>query len=325
MTDSDSGQRSVGSRVRQARVAAGLSLRTAAQRIDISPATLSAVENDKTGVSIPRLRALAATFGTSISWLVGEQGLPTTANPRPAVPRAAGAEPCTGPTEAWRAFPPLDIDPVLAAAIAAFVETGYHGATMRSIARRAGMSVPGVYHHYHDKQQLLVRALDLTMEELHWRVRAARRDAHTAYARVSHIVEALALFHTHRRELAFIGASEMRSLTQDNRVRITDSRNELQYLLDEDIDAASREAGLNTAGARVAGRAIATMCTSLPQWFRLDGPATPEQIAVEYAGFALDLLGIRVRGPDTEPPASRTTTVTYEKGPVTAPDPSIPR
>lgn len=289
--------------MRQARTAAGLSLRAAAQRLDISPATLSAVENGKTGIAVPRLRALATVLGTTVSWLVGEQESPLTDRPHPGVRRATTAEPDTGSPDAWRKFPALDIDPVLAAAIASFVETGYHGATMRSIAQRAGMSVPGVYHHYHDKQQLLVRALDLTMDELHWRVRAARRAAGTGRARVSHIVEALALFHTHRRELAFIGASEMRSLTPDNRLRITGSRNELQYILDEDIDAALDEANLATDRARVAGRAITTMCTSLPQWFRLDGPATPEQIAVEYAGFALGLLGLREARPAGPGPA----------------------
>ncbi|WP_280464135.1 TetR family transcriptional regulator [Nocardia carnea] len=288
---------SAGARVRQARIAAGLSLRAAAQRLEISPATLSAVENDKTGISIPRLRALAAVLGTTMAWLVGEQESPAPdGTPRPSGRRETMTEPDAEPDNDWRKFPPLDIDPVLAAAISSFVETGYHGATMRSIARRAGMSVPGVYHHYRDKQQLLVRALDLTMDELHWRVRAARREADTGRARVSHVVEALALFHTHRRELAFIGASEMRSLTQDNRQRITHSRNELQYILDEDIDTALNEENLTATRARVAGRAITTMCTSLPQWFRLEGPATPEQIAAEYAGFALDLLGIRVHG-----------------------------
>ncbi|MFI1465291.1 TetR family transcriptional regulator [Nocardia carnea] len=290
-----------GARVRQARVAAGLSLRAAAQQLEISPATLSAVENGKTGISIPRLHALATVLGTTVSWLVGEHESPTGGKLRPRDRLGSPVEPGTESPNAWRKFPPLDIDPVLAAAISAFVETGYHGATMRSIARRAGMSVPGVYHHYRDKQQLLVRALDLTMNELHWRVRAARRDANTGRDRVSHVVEALALFHTHHRELAFIGASEMRSLTRDNRRRITHSRNELQYILDEDIDTALNEANLTTARARVAGRAITTMCTSLPQWFRLEGPATPEQIAIEYADFALALLGIRALGAEDRP------------------------
>ncbi|PPJ33629.1 transcriptional regulator [Nocardia nova] len=291
MNGAERDRHGVGSRVRQARTAAGLSLRATAERIGVSPATLSAVENDKTGVSIARLRALAAALDTTVARLIGEAPAPL-----PPRPRARTAGVSEGNTaRAWREFPPLDIDPVLAAAIDSFVETGYHGATMRSIAHRAGMSVPGVYHHYRDKQELLVRALELTMDELHWRVRAARGEAISGRDRLIRVVEALALLHTHRRELAFIGASEMRSLTPDNRARIVVSRNQIQYLLDEDIDAALAEANLTAAHARVAGRAIATMCTSLPQWFRLEGPATPEQIATAYADFALGLLGIETR------------------------------
>lgn len=275
--------------IRRARAEQGVSLRELAGLIGVSPATLSAIENGRTGVSVDRVRAIAEALGTTVARLVGEQprepAAPTVRAPVPETPTA-------GPDGAhWRVFPPLTIDPVLAAAIDAFVETGYHGATMRTLAQRAGMSVPGVYHHYRDKQALLVRALDLTMDELHWRVRAARDEGATAAARVALIVEALALYHTHRRALAFIGASEMRSIVEPDRSRITESRNQIQYLLDEQIDAAVRDGTLRTSHPRDAGRAIATMCTSLPQWFRADGPSSPEQIAAEYADFALDLLG----------------------------------
>ncbi|MFC8383381.1 TetR family transcriptional regulator [Nocardia sp. NPDC057272] len=294
-------QQALGARVRQARTAAGLSLRATAQRIGVSAATLSAIETGKTGASVPRLRSLAAELGTTVARLIGDQR--TTGAPPPG-PRATDSRPAGSPAhgetgspdsgapDSWREFPPLVLDPVLAAAIDSFVETGYHGATMRSIAARAGMSVPGVYHHYRDKQDLLVRALDLTMDELHRRVRAARLDGTNGRERVCRVVEALALFHTHHRELAFIGASEMRSLNPADRDRITASRNEIQYLLDADIDAALTEANRSTARARDAGRAIATMCTALPQWFRLDGPSSPEQIAAAYADFALGLLGV---------------------------------
>ncbi|MFC6010922.1 TetR family transcriptional regulator [Nocardia lasii] len=295
-------RRAVGTRVRQARNAAGLSLRTTAQRIGVSPATLSAIENGKTAPSVARLICLAEVLDVWASHLLDDEYQPTPP-PRRRTPdatphRSRGADeshspaPLSDPTEHWREFPPLDIDPVLSAAIDSFVDTGYHGATMRSIAQRAGMSVPGVYHHYRDKQDLLVRALDLTMDELHRRVRAARQHAPNARRRLIRTVEALALFHTHRRELAFIGASEMRSLEPADRTRITMSRNEIQYLLDADIDAALAEANRPGAHARDAGRAIATMCTALPQWFRLDGPSTPEQIATTYADFALGLLGL---------------------------------
>jgi Tetracyclin repressor-like, C-terminal domain len=111
-------------------------------------------------------------------------------------------------------------------------------------------------------------------------------------------VEALALFHAHRGQLAFIGASEMRGLAPANRRRIAHLRVDVQHLLDDAIDEAIAAGVLTTPTPRLAGRAIATMCTSLPQWFRLGGPATPEQIAADYAQFALGLL--RYRTPSVE-------------------------
>ncbi|WP_109524535.1 MULTISPECIES: helix-turn-helix domain-containing protein [Nocardia] len=273
--------------IRSARRAAGVSQRELARRLGLSTATISAIESGKTGVSVERLRVLADALHVDVRDLVGgaepvARGRGSDAGVRAAVRRDGARH--------WREFPPLSIDPVLDAAIESFVETGYHGATMRSLAHRARMSVPGVYHRYRDKQELLVRVLDITMDELHWRVAAARADGATSVERVALIVEALALYHTHRRALAFIGASEMRSLKGENRRRITHSRNEIQYLLDEEIAAAAAEGTLRTEHPRDAGRAIATMCTSLSQWFRIDGPSTPEQIAREYSEFALDLL-----------------------------------
>ena len=54
----------------------------------------------------------------------------------------------------------------LAAALEAFAEHGYHGTTVREIASRAGLSVPGLYHHYPSKQSLLQGLSELTMSEL---------------------------------------------------------------------------------------------------------------------------------------------------------------
>jgi AcrR family transcriptional regulator/transcriptional regulator with XRE-family HTH domain len=266
--------------IRAARVGAGLSLRSLARVLDISPATMSAIETGKTGVSVHRVQAIAEALDVDVRTLIGGS-------------RRASAHRVSAPGTAettWRDFPPLTLDPVLRAAVDSFVATGYHGATMRTLAQRAGVSVPLVYHRYRDKQDLLVRIFDITMGELHWRVRAARDEGRTSVDRVSLIVEALALYHTHRRDLAFIGASEMRSLVGANRYRITKSRSDIQRLLDFEIAAAAADGHLATEQPKDAGRAIATMCTSLAQWFRIDGPSSPEQIAKEYADFALGLL-----------------------------------
>ncbi|WP_243858488.1 TetR family transcriptional regulator [Mycobacterium sp. DL440] len=271
--------------IRTARLGTGLSLRRLAHLLDVSPATMSAIETGKTGVSVERVLAIAEALDVDIRTLIGGMRRPPLL--RNNTHRASSP---IGGQVSWRDFPPLALDPVLRAAIESFVATGYHGATMRSLAQRAGVSVPSVYHRYRDKQDLLVRILDITMGELHWRVRAAHDEGKTSIHRVALIVEALALYHTHRRDLAFIGASEMRSLAGTNRFRIAKSRSDIQHLLDEEIAAAVSDGHVATEHPRDAGRAIATMCTSLAQWFRIDGVSSPEQIAREYADFALDLL-----------------------------------
>lgn len=270
--------------IRAARQGRGLTVRELAQRLGASAATVSAVENGKTGITVTRLQQYAQALGVTAAQLVeGSIEVPATSSENLAADSGI-------PHGDWRTFPPLALDGVLTAAIDAFVKTGYHGSTMRDVAARAGMSVPGIYHHYPDKQTLLVAILDLTMTELHWRVDAARAGAPTGIQELRRIVEALALFHTHRQKLAFIGASEMRSLTPVNRQRIANSRNRLQHTLDAAIDRASREGDVVVADRRIAGRAIATMCTSLPQWFNAAGPATPEATARIYADFAVSLL-----------------------------------
>lgn len=300
-----------GHTVRESRLATGISLRELARRIGVSAATLHAIETGKTELAVSRLRDIADALHTTPGQLLDTAAAPTPARsapppavePRPPRPRrpaagAAVASSATGPAAGsaagergdWRSFGPLRLDPVLAAAITSFVRTGYHGATMRSIARLAGISVPGVYHHYASKQELLVITLDLAMDDLTWRLLAAAREGPDGVGRVRLMVEALALFHTHRWELAFIGASEMRSLEPVNRRRIAELRNHVQHVLDDAIDAAIADGALHTPSPRHAGRAISTMCTSLPQWFHLGGPATPERIASEYAQFAIGLL-----------------------------------
>lgn len=276
----------VGAAVRRARHSTGLSLRALATTIGVSPATMSAVENDVTPVTVRRLVAIAAALEVEPAAIVADAGTPDDF-PTPAPAR----ELWVAPIGDWRRLDPLQMDPVLAAAIRVFMRTGYHGATMRLIAAEAGMSVAGVYHHYGSKYALLVAGLDRTMAELRPRVEAAVAAGTDPVESLTNMVEALALFHTYYGELALLGASEMRSLRPPERERIAMLRNEIQYLMDAEAGAAHAAGLLRSDRWHDAGRAISTMCTSLPQWFKLGGPSSPELIAAEYAGFALGMMG----------------------------------
>lgn len=270
-------RRTIGERLRGARESRGMSLRTLAARLEVSPATLSAVETGRTGLTAVRLTRVAELLDVPV-----EQLLVRTAplSPTRVPPPGSG----------WRAFGPLVLEPSLAGALAAFVERGYAGATMRDIGIRAGLSVPGLYHHHASKQELLVALLDLTMTDLLARSTAARGEGRDAVERFTLLVECLALFHTHRRELAFIGASEMRSLEPAARQRVAAARTEQQRMVDAEVAAGCRSGAFATPLPKEAARAVVTLCTALPQWFSLDGPATPEQVAGQYVVFALDIV-----------------------------------
>ncbi|GAA3528632.1 hypothetical protein GCM10022222_09590 [Amycolatopsis ultiminotia] len=259
----------LGRRLRKARRTAGLTLRDVARGLGVSTGTWSAVENGQTRIGRERLNAAASLFGAESAALCDAR------------PPEAGS---------WRDFPPLTLVPPLAGALEAFVELGYHGARVRDVAQRAGLSVAGVYHHRPTKQALLVELLDLTMDDLQARCRAARAEGDGPLDRFTRLVECLGLFHTHRRELGFIGASEMRSVEEPHRTRIATARRDVQHMLDDEVAEGCRRELMHTPLPREAARAVVTMCTALPTWWSPAGGLSPEVVARQYVGFALDLV-----------------------------------
>ena len=269
----------MGRRVRAVRVSQGISLRQLAAKLEVSPATLSAVETGQTGLSAIRLSRVAQLLDVPVTELLD---LPARVGRLSSGP--------AGGRGSWRDFPDLALDPPLEGALDAFLELGYAGASMREIGRRAGLSVPGLYHHYATKQELLVALLDLTMGDVLSRCVSARADGRDAVERFRLLVEALALFHTHRGDLGFIGASEMRSLELSARVRVAAARTEIQRMVDDEVLEAHAQGSFATTWPREAARAVVTMCTALSQWYSVEGPFRSSQIADQYVGFALALV-----------------------------------
>lgn len=288
--DRDAHRAVLGATVRLLRRRRGLTLRELGDRLGVSTATMSGIETGKTGLSSDRLSELAGVLGVPVDQLL------VTAEPDHVA--ATGAVQPPGPTPGalpagdvdWRRFEPLQLDPALTGALSSFLEFGYHGATMRTIAERAGLSVPGLYHYYSSKQEMLAALLDLTMTDLRRRTEAARDEGRGVVERFANLVECLALYHTHRRELAFVGASEMRSLAPETHLRVAHQRTAEQRMVDAEVEAGVRDGVFATPRPHEASRAVVTMCTALAQWFRHDGPQPPEHVAALYVDFALGLV-----------------------------------
>lgn len=194
----------------------------------------------------------------------------------------------------WRDYGPLEFPRILDAALQAFYEHGYHGTTTRDLARRSGLSVPGVYHYYASKQDILVDLMMVVIDELLTRSRAALTAAEPQpRAQFDALVESLLRFHMYRRTGAMLSTAELRSLEPGNRERYVAKRDEQQRMLDDVILAGVRDGVFATPYPKDASRAIASLCVGVASWYRPDGSLSVEALLERYLTIARSIVGIR--------------------------------
>lgn len=186
----------------------------------------------------------------------------------------------------------LPLDPIAEAALTCFAANGFHGTTIRQIARTAGLSVPGVYHHYTSKHAILETLCTVAMQELLRASRHAVADESTRLLeRFDSLITCLIHFHAHFADIAFVTFSEIRSLEGDAKERHIQARREEQELVTGLIEQGCAEGVFRTTEPRHAARAITTICLGVSQWYRIGGPQTPDTLAEIYTQICRDAAG----------------------------------
>lgn len=176
-------------------------------------------------------------------------------------------------------------------ALAAFYELGYHGTSVREVAKRAGMSVAGMYHHFPSKQQLLVDLVGAFMDDLIVELEDAVAAAPAEpVERLRAAVRAHVLFHTRRQAEGFVGNAEVRSLEPEARALIVEKRNAEQRVFDRIIRDGVRAGVFRVRQEKMAGRAIVTMCTAVLSWFVPGAGLSANQVADSYADLCLAMV-----------------------------------
>ncbi|PAY22038.1 TetR family transcriptional regulator [Dietzia natronolimnaea] len=192
----------------------------------------------------------------------------------------------------WRDFGPDTLSPPLRAALVVFARHGYHGASIRMIAEEAGLSVPGLYHHYRSKQAILAALVDTAMDELFEHSEAAVEDAGgDPVARFENLVESLARFHMARSDQAFVASTEMRSMDPGVRDHHIAQRDSQQAMLEDTIRAGVDSGDFACEHPEDAARAISSLCVSISSWYRPDGPLTADDVVARHLHFARGMVG----------------------------------
>lgn len=195
----------------------------------------------------------------------------------------------------WRRYDQLELTPLLGAALEAFYEHGFHGTTVRDIARRYGQTVPSIYYHHENKEGVFVALLEKGTGEVAWRVRAAAAEGgDRPEARFANVVEAIVLHMTHRARLAALD-SEIRHLSPAVRKRYAARRKEVEQVLVDIVSDGVRRGTFAASHPAETARAILGMCQAIARWYRPGGGLTPEKLADQYVDIALMTVGARER------------------------------
>lgn len=206
----------------------------------------------------------------------------------------------------WHEFAPLPLSPILTAALDTFNEQGYHGASVRDIARRVGVTVPTLYYHHGSKQGLLLALLRASMGDLVARSGAALAEAgdHPLHRFVD-LVDCTVRFMCHRQRLAWLDP-EARYLDDEARATYAAPRKHVERQLLQVVRDGDASGTFDVAHPVDTTRALLGTLQSIATWYRADGEHPAEEIAARHVAFALDAVRTDRRRRDAGVRRSRT-------------------
>ena len=194
----------------------------------------------------------------------------------------------------WRVYSEQRISRILAGALETFAATGYHGTTTRQLAEASGLSVPGIYHHYRSKQDILFDLMMVVIDESIERCRYALKEAGpSSIEQFDAIVESLLRFHMNRQAGAVLSANELRSLSPQQRALYIARRDEQQRMLDVIVVDGVESGDFNATYPTDASRAITSMCLGVAVWYVADGELPEEEFLRRYQDIARSIVGAR--------------------------------
>lgn len=183
------------------------------------------------------------------------------------------------------------LDAILAAALTAFAESGFNGASMRTIAGSAGTSLSNLYNYFPSKDDLLVAVLKDANADLLRRVRERVEAAGpTPEERLRSAVGAYVEFSTDHRLASIVAMSEFRYLEGERRAEVVAARDSTQQMFVDLVTEGVADGSFRTVHAREAARAILLLCSTVSTWYQPDGELTPEALAAQESDFAMALV-----------------------------------
>ncbi|MQA13223.1 MAG: TetR family transcriptional regulator [Pseudonocardiaceae bacterium] len=178
-----------------------------------------------------------------------------------------------------------------AAARETFAERGYHGASIRDIAKRAGLSLSALYYWHSSKQDLLAALIEDSINDYFQTCDAALRAAGPDPTdRLTAIVRATVDYRVRRRIESNIAAREARNLEPPHAERLDHLRHAATAQWDTIVDDGVTQRIFGCQHPIDARRAIQAACNAIAQWYDPTGDVGPVELADRYVTIALRIV-----------------------------------
>jgi AcrR family transcriptional regulator len=195
---------------------------------------------------------------------------------------------------AWRRADDEQLTPILSAARDLFYQLGFHGTTVRDIARRTGLTVPALYYHHANKEAVLAALLDRSIASVIERCEQALGEAgDDPAARFRNLIECLVLYMANHRQSAAMDA-EIRALSPANRRLYSARRRRVENMLVSAIEQGAAAGVFDVSSPPDTARALLGMIQAITVWFVPGrGRLSAAELALRYVDIAEHTVGTR--------------------------------
>lgn len=181
---------------------------------------------------------------------------------------------------------------ILQAAKEVFAEHGYHGTSIKDIARRAGVATGTIYLYLRNKEALFATLIDELYEMVLQEITAKRKEVTGTRAKLcASMVAALEVIERHR-ELAKVVLIQTPAAIPSVGQQLADLLERLMDLVQVDIEEALATGEIPPQDSRIAATAfVGTFYQTVASWLRKGYPHDLRQAADALIAYNLRGLG----------------------------------
>lgn len=187
-------------------------------------------------------------------------------------------------------------DRIHRAALELFAEKGFHGTGVAEIGDRAGVQRGALYFHIGSKEELLWAVIRPNFVEILEMAETIAASDRPPLAKLEAMVKGHVMIVTERQLELAVYARDRSALTGERRAEIESMRRRGQDAWERVFEEAVAAGVIRTAD-HVLVNGIVGLINMMYEWYRSDGPDSPEQIADKLCRLVLEGIGVQAARP----------------------------